>query len=151
MGEGELGIVEIDGDGGCAAGDDGGERAEADGAAAEDGDGVGGSDAASCGGVEADGERLDEGEFAQREGGRVNGFLPGDGEETGHGAVALDTEGLVEFAGVGAAAFAGSAGAAGGVGIERDVEAGAEFGWDFGAGFDDRGGDLMAGNARIAD
>lgn len=149
--EGELFGVQIDGNGRGAARESRNESAETDRSAADNGDRVGGRNATALDGVEADGERFDQSQLAQGEMGRVNDLLPGDGEEAGHGAVALDAESPVELAGVRAAAQAGGAGAAEGIGIDSHVEAGTEMSRDVGTGFDNGGGDLMAGDARIGD
>ncbi len=67
-----------------------------------------------------------------------------------HCAIALHAEGFIEFAGVKTLAQTGGAFAAVGVGVNGDVVASLEFVGHVGAGFDDGGGDFVAGDARIA-
>ena len=67
LGEGELGVIKINGDDVGALTSGAGDDTEAYGAAADDGDDVLGGDAAAHGGMKAHGERFDETKFAKGE------------------------------------------------------------------------------------
>ena len=73
--------------------------------------------------VKADRQRLDDAQLFERESFSDENFGSGDGDQIGQSAIALDTQGLVGFAGVDAAAQTGSALAATGVWRECDVHA----------------------------
>lgn len=146
-GEGEFGGVEVGNDRASATKSGCGDCAQAYTTAAKHENSVGSSDAAAVDGMEADAQGFDEAEFAKGEAWGLDEFLPGDGEEFGEGAVALDAEGLIELAGVGAAAAAGGAVAASSVRHDCNGHArGKAFG-NTGAGGFDGGGDLVAGDA----
>src|SRR5580704_85820 len=120
----------------------GGDRAKAHASAAEDGDFIGGGYAASCDGVKTYREWFYEAELLYCERSWVK-FIGRHGDEFGQRAIALDTESLVERAGIGTTAEAGGTFAAIRIRRHGDIHTGREC-WKRRASFDDRGGDFVA-------
>src|SRR4029079_1783013 len=123
-----------------------GNDSEADATSPKDGHDIVLCHAATGGRVEADGQRFHHAERLQAELRWIE-LLLGHYDELGHGTITLDSEGLVELAGVRTAAAAGGALAAARIWRHRDVHAGSQF-WVAVAALDDGCGNLVAGNAR---
>jgi hypothetical protein len=151
LGEGELAVVDIDGDDGGAMEGGSGDGAEADGSAAQDHHLIGGRDAAAASGVVADGERLNEAKISQLQAFGDDQLLVRNGDVVRHRAIALHAQRLVVFARIRTVAQAGGAFAAVGIGRECDSQAGLIFFRNaFAHGFNG-GSDFVTRDAGIGD
>lgn len=149
-GDRELRVLDIHRDDGGAAVQPGSrDGAEADHAAAEDEHAVARGDPAARDRVEADGQRLDEGEFAQAEAWGGHEFFPAGNDQVGEGTVLLYAERLVMAAGVEALLPARAAVAAGRVGHDGDGLADCELRGNALRNGGDLGRDLVARNPRV--
>jgi hypothetical protein len=140
----QLAVVDVDGDGLGAAESACGDGSKTDASAAEDRDEIPRDDAAARGGMRAYGEGLDEAKLLDGERGGIEAEAR-DGDVLGERTVALDAEGFIAAASVGAAAQATGAGAARGVWRQGYGCAGGKII----RSADYRCGDLVAQDARV--